>query len=201
MVGAAGGAVAVRIDAAPVVLELPGTVAQLRAELAECAALSWRLGSVGVAKRSPWASDGPWALMRREARAGDYDARGGDLDGDDAPPPGRDGLTVEQLARLERCGGWLVLLEGRPRWAKGFTVHVSDGQIVAAVARADALGSGAADAAGRTDWARVARACGVTVGCAARLRHRHGRALQWLLVRLSSGRLDTSRRQALDFMR
>lgn len=184
MIGAARDAVAVRIDAAPVVLAVPGDVAALRGELAECAALSWRLGSVGVSKGSPWASDGPWSLMRREAWAGDYDARGGDLDADDAPAPAAEGLTVEALARLERCAGWLVLLEKRPRHTKGLTARVSDGQIVAAVARADALGSGAADGAGRTDWVRAARACGLTRGCAERLRHRHGRALAWLLGRI-----------------
>lgn len=50
----------------------------------------------------PFAKDGPWDLMT--AAAGDYDARGGDMD---APPPPRVPLSRAERARMEEAVGWL----------------------------------------------------------------------------------------------
>lgn len=184
--------VAVRVDAVPVRLDAVTSVAGLRVALVEAVLASWRLaGSVGPAgdasARGGWASDGPWGQMLRAAVHGDYDARGGDGGGggiDELPAPALPS-TEADLALIARAEGWALLLAARPGWTRGRSARVSDGAIVAAVARQMAAGAGVG---ARVDWGRVARALGFAVGDADAvadvLRARHGRALAWLWVRV-----------------
>lgn len=78
----------------------------VRDVLVETAALWVRSPGEG---RSPFATDGPWALMLREVAAGDYDARGG-FDGSSAvslrPLP----LSREDVERRDRVSEWLLLV-------------------------------------------------------------------------------------------
>lgn len=78
----------------------------VRDVLVETAGLWARSPGVG---RSPFATDGPWALMLREAAAGDYDARGG-FDGSSAvslrPLP----LSREDVERRDRVSEWVLLV-------------------------------------------------------------------------------------------
>lgn len=182
--------VAVRADVVPVVLVPPASVDDLRAGLVEAVLASWRLSGGNPGPRASagggWASDGPWGQMLRAAALGDYDARGGDAGGglDDLPAPAVPATDVD-LAVIERAQGWALLLAQRPRWTKGRSARVSDGEIVAAVARQLAAGAGAG---GRVDWRRVARALGFDVAGAVAvadvLRARHGRAVTWLFVQV-----------------
>ncbi len=89
----------------------------------------WRRSSGGG--RWPFASDGPWHLISREGRAGDWDARG--VDGE-APPPRETGLSIDEVARRDRVSGWLAL------------VPEVDRRLVTAVV--EQLGRGAS----RPDW-------------------------------------------------
>ncbi|NIJ37905.1 hypothetical protein FHR22_002608 [Sphingopyxis panaciterrae] len=169
-------ALAVRIDAAPVALDVPRGREALEAAMAEAVRLSWlltdRTGS------SPFASDGPWHLMTRDLRAGDYDARGGDMD--DAPAP-RETLGVVDMALIERLGGWLTLLARRHRRGSERAGAVSDGAVVAAVMRQYATGRS------QVDWGRVMKAVGLDRGKGA-LRHRYDRAMDWLAAEVAKGR-------------
>ena len=169
-----GAAVAVRIDAAPVVLEPVRGRAAIEEEMVACVGLSWRLRDVGGGGASPYAADGPWHLMVRERNAGDYDARGGDMD--DAPAP-RVPVGLEDVARIERGSAWLAMLDARPRRA-GLTSSVSDGAIVAAVLRQKAVGGS------RVDWSRVLRSVGLARGKGA-LSDRYARAMDWLAGRVA----------------
>lgn len=171
-----GAAVAVRIDAAPIELSPVFGRAAVEEEMVACVGLSWRMRDVGGGRPSPYAADGPWHLMVRERNAGDYDARGGDMD--DAPAP-RAPIGLEDVARVERAAGWLAMLEARPRRA-GLTSMVTDGAIVAAVLRQKAA-SGS-----RVDWARVLRAVGLARGKGA-LPDRYARAMTWLSERVQRG--------------
>ena len=163
---------AVRIDAAPVALAVPVGRAAVEAQMVEAVRLSWQLRDPD-ASGSPFASDGPWHLMLRDARVGDYDDRGGDMD--DAPAP-RVPLDVVDLAQIEQGGRWLQMLIERPT-RKGMTSAASDGAIVAAVLRQKAAGRS------QVDWARVIKAVGLTRGQGA-LRFRYDRAMEWLADRL-----------------
>lgn len=89
----------------------------------------WRRSPGGG--RWPFASDGPWHLITREGRAGDWDARG--VDGE-APPPRETGLSIDEVARRGRVSGWLAL------------VPEADRRLVTAVV--EQLGRGAT----RPDW-------------------------------------------------
>lgn len=77
--------------------------------LIEAMQLAWR----DEPGRWPFAGDGPWHLIQRSVAAGDYDARGGEMD---TPPPRRLPLTRAERARLEQAQGWLgALSEGDRR--------------------------------------------------------------------------------------
>ncbi|WP_411340324.1 hypothetical protein V6U71_21545 [Sphingopyxis sp. J-6] len=169
-------ALAVRIDAAPVALDVPHGREALEAAMAEAVRLSWMLSD--RTGSSPFASDGPWHLMTRDARAGDYDARGGDMD--DAPAP-RDTLSVVDMALIERLGGWLSLLARRPRRGRERADAVSDGAIVAAVMRQYATGRS------QVDWGRVLKAVGLDRGKGA-VEKQYGRAMDWLSAEVAKGR-------------
>lgn len=168
-------AVAVRIDAAPVVLDVPRGRDALEAQMVEAVRLSWRLRDPD-AHGSPFASDGPWDQIVRDLNAGDYDARGGDMD--DAPAP-REGLDVVDLAAIEQAGGWLRLLLARPT-RKGQTAGVSDGAIVAAVLRQKASGRS------QVKWSLVLRAVRLPRGQGA-LADRYARAMEWLAGAVAKG--------------
>lgn len=169
-------AVAVRSDTAPILLDVPVDRASIEEEMVECVCLTWRLPGDGPV--SAFAADGPWHLMVRDAYAGDYDARGGDLD--DAPAP-RVPLTQRDHVRMERAAGWLGRLEARPG-RRGQTSAASDGAIVAAVLRQKAAGLS------QIDWARVLRAVGLTRGKEG-ARKRYDRALAWLATSIARDRL------------
>ncbi|MFN7028405.1 MAG: hypothetical protein ACK4PC_03470 [Sphingopyxis sp.] len=168
-------AVAVRVGTAPLVLDVPAERAALEAQMVEAVRLSWRLRDP-VGRGSPFASDGPWHLMQRDMRAGDYDARGGDME--EAPAP-REELDAVDLAQIDAAAGWLQMLLDRPARA-GQTSAASDGAIVAAVLRQKA--------AGRTqvDWSAVLRVTGLARGKGA-LRFRYERAMAWLAARVAKG--------------
>lgn len=169
-----GAAVSVRIDAVPVVLSAPVGRAALEDEMAEAVRLSWLL--VDRTGSSPFAADGPWHLMTRDARAGDYDARGGDMD--DAPAP-RDTLDVTDMAMIERLGGWLSMLARRPRRGQAKVGDVADGAIVAAVMRQRAAGRS------QVDWGRVSKAVGRERGKGA-VEKQYDRAMDWLAGQVSA---------------
>lgn len=58
---------------------------------------------------SPFATDGPWQLMTRENRAGDYDAAGGlDQKVDVVPRPLP--LSCDEVATRDRVSEWLGLI-------------------------------------------------------------------------------------------
>lgn len=178
-----GAAVAVRIDAAPVVLAPVVGAEAVEAALIAAVQLSWRLpGSTGVAARQ-WAGDGPWGLMLRETAAGDHDARGGDME---APPPPREPLTVADMAAIERAARWLEWLAARPVRAGARGAAVADGALVAAVVRQKAAGQG------RVDWNRVLRAMRLARG-KGMLAQRYARALDWLAGEVARrARVDTN---------
>lgn len=76
---------------------------QVRDALAEAVALWRRSPGDG---RSPYATDGPWHLMLREAAAGDYDARGGFEASSEValrPLP----LGTDEVAFRDRVSEWL----------------------------------------------------------------------------------------------
>lgn len=67
----------------------------------------WRRSPGGG--RWPFAADGPWHLMSRDAQAGDYDARGGFETSSDVavrPLP----LTREEVERRDAVSEWLMLV-------------------------------------------------------------------------------------------
>ncbi len=168
--------VAPRIDAVPVVLEVPVGREALEAAMVAAVRTSWRMPVAGFGG-SPFASDGPWHLMTREAGTGDYDARGGDMD--DAPAP-RVPLSAEDHAAAERLGQWLKLLDTRPRRRRERAEHVADGAIVAAAMRQKAAGRS------QVDWNRVLRVLGLRRG-AGMLRQRFDRAMDWLADAVAKG--------------
>ena len=161
-------AVAIRIDPAPIELAVPSSRESLEEQMVEAVRLSWKLRDPDGGG-SPYAADGPWHLMQRDLRAGDYDARGGDMD--DAPTPSLR-LGAVDLAQIEQAGRWLQLLVDRPTRA-GQTSAASDGAIVAAVLRQRAAGNS------QISWARVLRAVGLTRGQDG-LAYRYRRAMAWL---------------------
>lgn len=60
--------------------------------------------------RSPYATDGPWHLIRRELEAGDYDARGGFDSSSDVvlrPLP----VSRVEIAQRDRVSEWLVHID------------------------------------------------------------------------------------------
>jgi hypothetical protein len=59
--------------------------------------------------RWPFASDGPWHLMSREAEAGDYDARGGFDTSSDVPVRPLP-LTREEVGARDAVDRWLALV-------------------------------------------------------------------------------------------
>lgn len=171
-----GAAVAVRIDAAPVELAIPDSRESLEEQMIEAVRLSWKLRDP-VGGKSPYASDGPWDQMLRDLRAGDYDARGGDMD--DAPAPSLRLGTVE-MAQIEQAGQWMRMLAARPT-RRGQTAGVSDGAIVAAVLRQKAAGYS------QVNWAHVLRAVGLTRGQDG-LAYRYRRAITWLAERVTGAK-------------
>ena len=75
------------------------------------AVLLWRRSPGGG--RWPFASDGPWHLLTRETRAGDYDARGGDGDQADAPRPLP--LSRAEVEVRDSVSSWLEIVGERDR--------------------------------------------------------------------------------------
>lgn len=170
-----GAAVAIRIDAVPVELAVPVGREALEVQMVEAVRLSWKLRDPD-ASGSPFASDGPWHLMLRDAKVGDYDERGGDME--DVPAP-RLTLDAVDLAHIEQAGGWLQLLIDRPT-RKGMTSEASDGAIVAAVLRQKAAGRS------QVNWSLVLKACRLTRGKGA-LADRYARAMEWLACAVVKG--------------
>lgn len=78
----------------------------VREALVETAVL-WRRSPGGG--RWPFASDGPWHLMSRDAQAGDYDARGGfDTSSDVAVRPLP--LGQDEVARRDVVSEWIRIV-------------------------------------------------------------------------------------------
>lgn len=107
--------------------------------------------------RWPFASDGPWHLVQRSTMAGDYDARGGDLDEEieASPLP----LTREEVERRDRVTGWIDLVP-----------DAEDRRLIGMALRALAGG------ADRVPWKRIMKQMGLTRGRDG-LRKRYSRAI------------------------
>lgn len=126
----------------------------------------------------PFAGDGPWHLIQREVRLGDYDARGGDME---APPLPRIPLTREERARMMEATGWLSLLSDarvhpvRVREAGG----ACDARLIILATRKLAAKRGAAAEGAQKRsirWSQLLRPMGIARG-AGMLSKRYGRAL------------------------
>lgn len=123
----------------------------------------------------PFASDGPWHLM--QAVAGDYDARGGDMD---APPPVRVPLSRAERARMDEAVGWLALVPPPARpGARGGSG--SDAKLIVLAARK--LGAVRGDERGQVRWSLLLRPMGLAKGAGA-LAKRYGRAISAIAVEL-----------------
>lgn len=86
-------------------------------EVEEALVEAWRLWrrSPGGG-RWPFASDGPWHLMSREASAGDWDARGVEgSEGGGAPELREGSLSIAEVERRDRVSGWLRHVGERDR--------------------------------------------------------------------------------------
>lgn len=70
----------------------------------------WRRSPGGG--RWPFAGDGPWHLVSREAERGDYDARGGE---GEAPPPRLSPLSREEVRVRDALSGWYRHVPERDR--------------------------------------------------------------------------------------
>lgn len=126
----------------------------LEARLVEAVQLQWRTEG----GRWPFASDGPWHLIRKEVW--DWDAR-------DPKPMPRIPLSRSELARLNEAMGWLAMVAG------DFERRL----IVAAITR---LAKGDK----QVPWRRLLKAMGLTHGSDG-LRMRYGRAMTALVNRLN----------------
>ncbi len=116
---------------------------EVRDALVDAAAF-WRRSPGGGT--SPFANDGPWQLMERESRRGDWDARG--VDGTSSDVPLRPlPLSPEQVGRRDAASEWLALIE-----------EPADRRIV--VIAVGYLASGRA----RVPWRRIKRRLGVPLG-------------------------------------
>lgn len=128
----------------------------------------------------PFASDGPWHLM--QAVAGDYDARGGDMD---APPPVRVPLSRAERARMDEAVGWLALVPAPVRPGARLTgkgqAMGSDAKLVVLVARK--LGAVRGEERGQVRWSLLLRPMGLNKGAGA-LAKRYGRAISAVAVEL-----------------
>ena len=179
MMGAGGAAIAARVEALPVVLDVPRDEAALVEALVEAVRLSWAcMGRVGPSAGGSVARDIPAHLIDRSERVGDYDARGGDLD--DLPAPVVPAGFVEH-AKVERLGRWLVWLDARPVRARERGGDVADGRLVAVIVRQLAGGRE------RIDWDRVLRDLHLARG-KGMVQLRWRRAVAWLVGEI--GRQD-----------
>ncbi len=129
----------------------------------------------------PFAGDGPWALIVRGA--GDYDARGGDMD---APPLPRLPLTRAERARMEEAVGWLALLPDRALAASGGVGRpraggAADARLVVLATRKLAAHRG--EGRGQVRWSLLLRPMGLGKGAGA-LAKRYGRAISLIAVAL-----------------
>lgn len=125
----------------------------------------------------PFASDGPWHLMR--AVAGDYDARGGDLA--DAAPMPRLPLTRAERARMDETVRWLSFLPeqastGRPRMGGG-----CDARLVILATRKLAAHRG--EGRGHVRWSQLLRHMDLRKGAGA-LAKRYTRAICAIAIEL-----------------
>lgn len=116
---------------------------------------------------SPFATDGPWQLMTRSDRAGDYDARGG-LDQRVEVEPRPLPLSCEEVARRDRVSEWLGLVE-KPE----------DRRLVVLACGWLARGRST------VPWSQVKRAMGIKRGEGA-LRYRFDKAISAISISLNT---------------
>lgn len=69
-------------------------------------------GKIGPGRGNPFARDFPAELITKETRAGDYDARGGDLD---AAPIRTAAMTRAELELRDEASAWLVYVPAADR--------------------------------------------------------------------------------------
>lgn len=142
----------------------------VREALLEAAALWGRSPGDG---RWPFAADGPWHLMSRDASAGDYDARGGfDTSSDVAVRPLP--LGREEVARRDAVSEWL-----------GHVADPFDRRLIAAACGWYARGYA------QVPWRRVKRQMGVDRGEAG-LRKRFERAVGAIAMALNAAEIRGS---------
>lgn len=131
----------------------------------------------------PFAGDGPWHLM--QAVAGDYDARGGDMD---APPPMRVPLSRAERGRMDEAVGWLALVPAPARPGARLAVardgRGSDAHLVVLACRKLAAHRGEGrdgSKRGQVRWMLLLRPMGLGKGAGA-LAKRYGRAITAIAV-------------------
>lgn len=107
--------------------------------------------------RWPFAGDGPWHLVQRSRHAGDYDARGGDLEAEIEPRPLP--LTRAEVEQRDRVTAWIELIP-----------DADDRRLVGMALQSLASGRE------RVPWRRLLRKMGLKHG-ADGLRMRYSRAI------------------------
>lgn len=117
--------------------------------------------------RWPFASDGPWHLMSREAEKGDYDARGG-LDVSTEPALRPLPLSRDEVARRDAVSEWLMMVPA-----------AADRRLLGICLNFHARGYE------QLPWARVMRVFGVSRGKDG-LQKRYRSALRAIAERLNS---------------
>lgn len=143
--------------------------------LIEAMRFAWR----DTPGRWPFASDGPWHLMR--AAAGDYDARGGDLD----TPSLRIPLTRAERARMDEAVGWLALIPPPVRPKARTAGGGCDARLVVLATRKLAAHRASRDGKpkGQVRWSQLLRPMGMKKGGGA-LGRRYERAVAAIVAEL-----------------
>jgi hypothetical protein len=100
-------------------------------------------GKTGPGSGSPFARDIPAELITRENEAGDYDARGGDLD---AAPMRTAAATRAELAERDEASAWLAFVPPADRRLVNICLHHQ------------------AKGAARIPWAKIKREMGMALG-------------------------------------
>lgn len=136
----------------------------------------------------PFASDGPWHLIRSNEYFWDYTTQTGRLRREDEPPPPRVPLSREERARMAQAVDWLAMLDDpavhpvRARVAGG----ACDARLVVLATRKLAAQRGEGPNGERKRairWSQLLRPMGLTRG-AGMLSKRYSRAVAAIAVEL-----------------
>lgn len=154
------------------------TFDMVQEQMVEAVRIWWRTpGRVGPG-RGPYAGDGPWELMVREAWLGDYDARGGDGVSSDVPLRSA-AMTRADVAARDQASDWLIYVPERDRKL----VVMALGQL--------------AGGKSRVSWMALRRPMGVKIG-AHGLRRRYTRAIGGIADALNRRKCEGRHGQGLE---